>query len=181
MTSDLYKSYHFPIAPLSLTSLPPLTHQHFYRVHRVSQRKYGRHQADFPAVQGREEGMSSFVQPLVQPLVPLPLNRQGQKSADFLVPFLTERLGHLCDGRLPHARGHARNPPGYGKWRFWSVTATFCLAFTPPNCQLLTTAAPPDIIELGVPFTDPIADGPTIQTSNTVSEIAENTSTYSFH
>lgn len=25
-----------------------------------------------------------------------------------------------------------------------------------------------DIIELGVPFTDPIADGPTIQTSNTV-------------
>ena len=26
----------------------------------------------------------------------------------------------------------------------------------------------PDIIELGVPFTDPIADGPTIQTSNTV-------------
>jgi len=26
-----------------------------------------------------------------------------------------------------------------------------------------------DIIELGNPFTDPIADGPTIQTSNTVS------------
>ena len=26
-----------------------------------------------------------------------------------------------------------------------------------------------DVIELGVPFTDPIADGPTIQTSNTVS------------
>lgn len=26
-----------------------------------------------------------------------------------------------------------------------------------------------DIIELGVPFTDPIADGPTIQTANTVS------------
>ena len=25
-----------------------------------------------------------------------------------------------------------------------------------------------DIIELGVPFTDPIADGPTIQTANTV-------------
>jgi len=25
-----------------------------------------------------------------------------------------------------------------------------------------------DVIELGVPFTDPIADGPTIQTSNTV-------------
>jgi tryptophan synthase len=26
----------------------------------------------------------------------------------------------------------------------------------------------PDIIELGIPFTDPIADGPTIQTANTV-------------
>lgn len=25
-----------------------------------------------------------------------------------------------------------------------------------------------DVIELGVPFTDPIADGPTIQKSNTV-------------
>ena len=28
-----------------------------------------------------------------------------------------------------------------------------------------------DIIELGVPFTDPIADGPTIQTANTVSSL----------
>lgn len=26
----------------------------------------------------------------------------------------------------------------------------------------------PDIIELGMPFTDPIADGPVIQTANTV-------------
>lgn len=26
-----------------------------------------------------------------------------------------------------------------------------------------------EVIELGVPFTDPIADGPTIQTSNAVS------------
>lgn len=32
----------------------------------------------------------------------------------------------------------------------------------------LTSLHFPDIIELGVPFTDPIADGPTIQTSNTV-------------
>jgi tryptophan synthase len=39
-----------------------------------------------------------------------------------------------------------------------------------PNClplsNLLTVCI--DIIELGLPFTDPIADGPTIQKSNTV-------------
>lgn len=29
-------------------------------------------------------------------------------------------------------------------------------------------SCPPDVIELGAPFTDPIADGPTIQTSNTI-------------
>lgn len=34
---------------------------------------------------------------------------------------------------------------------------------------LVANCAPPDIIELGVPFTDPIADGPTIQNANTVS------------
>lgn len=40
---------------------------------------------------------------------------------------------------------------------------------TPPTLVSLTIDASLDIIELGVPFTDPIADGPTIQTSNTVS------------
>ena len=34
------------------------------------------------------------------------------------------------------------------------------------RCPVLTIY--PDIIELGLPFTDPIADGPTIQKSNTV-------------
>lgn len=40
-----------------------------------------------------------------------------------------------------------------------------------------------DIIELGVPFTDPIADGPTIQTANTVCQPERNTpiSVFMFH
>ena len=32
-----------------------------------------------------------------------------------------------------------------------------------------------DVIELGVPFTDPIADGPTIQKSNTVRMLSDMT------
>ena len=41
-----------------------------------------------------------------------------------------------------------------------------CLSTVLGALQQLTAVL--DIIELGVPFTDPIADGPTIQTSNTV-------------
>ena len=33
--------------------------------------------------------------------------------------------------------------------------------------ELTLMPSPTDIIELGIPFTDPIADGPTIQTANT--------------
>lgn len=36
-----------------------------------------------------------------------------------------------------------------------------------PNWVFLLTIGT-DVIELGIPFTDPIADGPTIQKSNTV-------------
>ncbi|KAK5653430.1 hypothetical protein OQA88_8915 [Cercophora sp. LCS_1] len=48
------------------------------------------------------------------------------------------------------------------------VTAGFPTAEGTPDVLLGMEAGGADIIELGVPFTDPIADGPTIQTSNTV-------------
>lgn len=48
------------------------------------------------------------------------------------------------------------------------VTAGFPLAESTPDILLAMERGGADVIELGVPFTDPIADGPTIQTSNTV-------------
>ncbi|KAK3938856.1 tryptophan synthase beta subunit-like PLP-dependent enzyme [Diplogelasinospora grovesii] len=48
------------------------------------------------------------------------------------------------------------------------VTAGFPKVEDTPNVLLAMEKGGADIIELGVPFTDPIADGPTIQTSNTV-------------
>ncbi|KAK1751165.1 tryptophan synthase beta subunit-like PLP-dependent enzyme [Echria macrotheca] len=48
------------------------------------------------------------------------------------------------------------------------VTAGFPLPEDTPEVLLSMERGGADIIELGVPFTDPIADGPTIQTSNTV-------------
>ncbi|KAL2148882.1 hypothetical protein VTH82DRAFT_1568 [Thermothelomyces myriococcoides] len=48
------------------------------------------------------------------------------------------------------------------------VTAGFPTADSTPNVLLSMQKGGSDIIELGVPFTDPIADGPTIQTANTV-------------
>ncbi|KAK4097318.1 tryptophan synthase [Parathielavia hyrcaniae] len=48
------------------------------------------------------------------------------------------------------------------------VTAGFPTAELTPNILLSMEKGGADIIELGVPFTDPIADGPTIQTANTV-------------
>lgn len=40
------------------------------------------------------------------------------------------------------------------------------LALVYPRC--IAANGSPDVIELGIPFTDPIADGVTIQKSNTV-------------
>ncbi|KAK1834601.1 tryptophan synthase [Podospora conica] len=48
------------------------------------------------------------------------------------------------------------------------VTAGFPKPEDTPDVLLAMERGGADIIELGVPFTDPIADGPTIQTSNTV-------------
>ncbi|KAH6848411.1 tryptophan synthase beta subunit-like PLP-dependent enzyme [Chaetomium sp. MPI-CAGE-AT-0009] len=48
------------------------------------------------------------------------------------------------------------------------VTAGFPTAESTPNVLLSMEKGGADVIELGVPFTDPIADGPTIQTANTV-------------
>ncbi|KAI1490910.1 tryptophan synthetase [Biscogniauxia mediterranea] len=48
------------------------------------------------------------------------------------------------------------------------VTAGFPKPEDTPDVMLAMEKGGADVIELGVPFTDPIADGPTIQTSNTV-------------
>lgn len=48
------------------------------------------------------------------------------------------------------------------------VTAGFPTADETPDVMLAMQAGGADIIELGMPFTDPIADGPTIQKANTV-------------
>ncbi|KAH0289597.1 tryptophan synthase-like protein [Aureobasidium namibiae CBS 147.97] len=47
------------------------------------------------------------------------------------------------------------------------VTAGFPTAEETPDIMLAMEAGGADIIELGMPFTDPIADGPTIQKANT--------------
>ncbi|EFX06527.1 tryptophan synthase [Grosmannia clavigera kw1407] len=48
------------------------------------------------------------------------------------------------------------------------VTAGYPTAADTPEVLLSMQRGGADILELGVPFTDPIADGPTIQTANTV-------------
>lgn len=56
------------------------------------------------------------------------------------------------------------------------MTAGFPTIAETPDVLLSMEAGGADIIELGTPFTDPIADGPTIQTANTIS-LANGTTT----
>lgn len=44
------------------------------------------------------------------------------------------------------------------------------------RCKGNSQLTAPDIIELGMPFTDPIADGPAIQTANTVRRLIRHSS-----
>ncbi|KAF7535809.1 hypothetical protein G7054_g5049 [Neopestalotiopsis clavispora] len=48
------------------------------------------------------------------------------------------------------------------------VTAGYPKPEDTPNIMMAMQKGGADVIELGVPFTDPIADGPTIQTANTI-------------
>lgn len=61
-------------------------------------------------------------------------------------------------------RCKAENRPAFVTY----VTAGFPTPEAMPGIMLGMQKGGADIIELGVPFTDPIADGPTIQTANTV-------------
>ena len=78
------------------------------------------------------------------------------------------RFIHYC--WLSYRRGDRGYPAWIGKWRCWYANLFVLLRnFFFFFCLDLLTRSPIqlDIIELGVPFTDPIADGPTIQTANT--------------
>ncbi|KAF4584251.1 Tryptophan synthase [Ophiocordyceps camponoti-floridani] len=66
--------------------------------------------------------------------------------------------------RQTFKRCKARNRPALVTY----VTAGFPAPGQSPGILLAMEKGGADIVEIGVPFTDPIADGPTIQTSNTV-------------
>lgn len=68
-------------------------------------------------------------------------------------------IGHICDRWVPNSRRNGGHTVRNGSWRRWWAH-TF-------QCPVSVANVPTDLIELGLPFTDPIADGPTIQKSNT--------------
>lgn len=62
------------------------------------------------------------------------------------------------------ARAKAENRPALVTY----TTAGYPTIAETPNVLLAMEAGGADVIELGTPFTDPIADGPTIQSANTI-------------
>lgn len=62
------------------------------------------------------------------------------------------------------ARAKAENRPALVTY----TTAGYPTIAETPNILLAMEAGGADVIELGTPFTDPIADGPTIQSANTI-------------
>ncbi|NIY09749.1 MAG: tryptophan synthase subunit alpha, partial [Gemmatimonadetes bacterium] len=71
------------------------------------------------------------------------------------------------DTRL--AKGLARRLDGGGRLLVPYLTAGFPTADDTPALMAALARAGADVIELGVPFSDPLADGPTIQGSSQVS------------
>lgn len=75
---------------------------------------------------------------------------------------------HIRDSRLSNRNLDTRYHVSHASRRRWSVPSTYTkLPLSNQTYPILTpTLYPPDIIELGIPFTDPLTDGPTIQKSN---------------
>lgn len=75
---------------------------------------------------------------------------------------------HIRDSRLSNRNLDTRYHASHASRRRWSVPNTYTkLPLSNQTYPILTpTLYPPDIIELGIPFTDPLTDGPTIQKSN---------------
>lgn len=61
------------------------------------------------------------------------------------------------------------------------VTAGYPTKDDTPSILLAMQHGGADIIELGIPFSDPIADGPTIQVTNTVRLYYQTQGSYNSH
>ena len=72
-----------------------------------------------------------------------------------------------------YSQSHVLIIDAYTKWNVQSALITYVTAGYPttqetPDVMLAMQAGGADLIELGMPFTDPIADGQTIQKANTI-------------